>query len=99
MANHTLLVCMCFIEFSLINSISLSVAYASHVELPDGYYSLMSEVEERGSNAELHFVEVNQDTEEPQTSVAHEGKHQSVNLSLFEIMQLPMYVCAFTFKS
>jgi hypothetical protein len=55
--------------------------------------------EEGGVDVELQFVEVNQYIEEPQASVADEGKHQSINLSVFEIMQLSMYVCAFTFGS
>jgi hypothetical protein len=49
------------------------------------------EVEDGGSDGELHFVKVNQDTEEPQASVANEGKHRSIELSIFEIMQLSMY--------
>jgi hypothetical protein len=56
---------MCCIAFCLINSTPLNVAYASCVELPDGNYSLVVEVEEGGSDGELHCVEVNQDTEEP----------------------------------
>jgi hypothetical protein len=56
-------------------------------------------VEEGGSDAELHFVEVNQDIKEPQASVADEGKHRGINLCIFEIMQLSVYVCAFTFRS
>jgi hypothetical protein len=83
----------------LIKSTPLKVAYASRVELPDGNYSLMPEVEEGGFDRELNFVVVNQDTEEPQASIADKGKHQSINLSIFEIMQLSMYVCAFTFRS
>jgi hypothetical protein len=41
------------------------------------------EAEEGGVNAELQYVEVNQDPEEPQANVADEGKHQSINLSIF----------------
>jgi hypothetical protein len=39
--------------------------------------------EEGGADTELHYVEVNQDTEEPYANVADEGKHQSINLSIF----------------
>jgi hypothetical protein len=35
----------------------------------------MPAIEEEGSDGELHFVEVNQDTEDPQASVADKGKH------------------------
>jgi hypothetical protein len=87
------------IAFCLIKSTPLNVAYASRVELPDGNYSLVPEVEEGGSDGNLHFVEVNHHIEEPQASVADEGKHRSINLSVFEIMQLYMNVCAFTFRS
>jgi hypothetical protein len=90
---------MCCIAICLINSTPLNVAYAFRVELPDGNYSLVPEVEEEGSDGELHFAEVNHDTKEIQASVADEGKHRSINLSVFEIMQLSMYVCAFTFWS
>jgi hypothetical protein len=59
----------------------------------------MPEVDEGGADAELQFMGVNQDTEEPQASVADEGKHRSINLSIFlEIMQLLMNVCAFMFE-
>jgi hypothetical protein len=47
------------IAFCLINFTPLNVAYASRVELPDGNYSLVPEVEEGGSDGELHCVEVN----------------------------------------
>jgi hypothetical protein len=40
------------------------------------------EAKERGADAKLHLVEENQDIEEPQASVADEGKHQSINLRL-----------------
>jgi hypothetical protein len=41
------------------------------------------EAEEGGADTELQYVEVNQDTKEPQASIADEGKHQSINLSIF----------------
>jgi hypothetical protein len=55
---------MCCIALYLIKSTPLNVAYAFCVELPDGNYSLVPEDEEGGFDGELHFVEVNQDTEE-----------------------------------
>jgi hypothetical protein len=90
---------MCCIELCLSNSTPLNLAYASRVELPNGNYLLVLETEEGGVDVELQFVEVNQDIEEPKASVADEGKHRSINLSVFGIMQLSMYVCAFTFGS
>jgi hypothetical protein len=44
------------------------------VELPDGNYSLVPEAEEGGAEAELQYVEVIEDTEDPQANPADEGK-------------------------
>jgi hypothetical protein len=41
------------------------------------------EVEEGGANAELHYVEVIEDTEDPQANLADEGKPLCINLSMF----------------
>jgi hypothetical protein len=43
MANHAPHVCMCCMALCLINSTPLCLAYASHVELPDGNYFLVPE--------------------------------------------------------
>jgi hypothetical protein len=80
-------------------STKINVAYASCVELHDGKYLPVPEVDEGGSDGKLHFVDVNQDTEEPQASVANEDKHRNINLCIFKIMQPYMYVCAFTSRS
>ena len=52
------------------------------VELPDGSYTLVSEVGEEGADGDVHHVEVNQDldqsSEEPKASFADEGKHQII---------------------
>jgi hypothetical protein len=42
------------------------------------------EAEEGGADAELQYVEVIQDTEEPHANFADEGKPQCINLSVFE---------------
>jgi hypothetical protein len=84
---------MCCIALRLIISTPLNLAYASYVELLDGNYSLVPEAEEGGVDAELQFVEMNQGTEEPQGSVADEGKHRSINLSIFRTYEwLCIYV-------
>jgi hypothetical protein len=43
----------------------------------------MPKAEERGADVELQYVEVNEDTEEPQANFADEGKPQCINLSVF----------------
>jgi hypothetical protein len=43
----------------------------------------VSEAEEGGADTEVQYVEVNQDTDEAQASVADKGKHRSINLSIF----------------
>jgi hypothetical protein len=58
------------------------------------------EVEEGGADVELQYVEVNEDTEEPQSNFVDEGKPRFINLKYFcKFMQLPMDVCAFTLRS
>jgi hypothetical protein len=39
--------------------------------------------EKGGADVELQYVEVNEDTEEPQASIADEGKPRCINLSVF----------------
>jgi hypothetical protein len=59
---------------------------AFRVELPDGNYSLVSEAEEGGADAELQCVEVSEDTEDPQANPADKGKPQCIKPSVFEIL-------------
>jgi hypothetical protein len=59
------------------------------------------EVEEGGAEAELQYVEVIEDTKDPQANPADEGKPRC-NLThyFFKIlMPLSMDDCAFTFRS
>jgi hypothetical protein len=44
------------------------------------------EVEEGGADAELQYVEVIEDTEDPQASCANEGKPRCINPSVFELL-------------
>jgi hypothetical protein len=44
------------------------------------------EAEEGGADAELQYVEVNEDTEDPQANCVDEGKPRCINLSVFEIL-------------
>jgi hypothetical protein len=44
------------------------------------------EAEEGGADADLQYVEVSEDTEDPQTNYADEGKPQCINLSVFELL-------------
>jgi hypothetical protein len=44
------------------------------------------EAEEGGADAELHYMEVSEDTEDPQANCADEGKPRCINLSVFEIL-------------
>ena len=46
----------------------------------------MPEAEEGGADAELRYMEVIDDTEDPQANPADEGKPQCINLSVFEIL-------------
>jgi hypothetical protein len=41
------------------------------------------EVKEGGTDAKLQYVEVNEDTEEPQANFVDEGKPPCINLSVF----------------
>jgi hypothetical protein len=50
---------------------------AFRVNLPDGDYSLVPESEEGGADASLQYVEVLDDTEGAQASIADEGKPRS----------------------
>jgi hypothetical protein len=45
---------------------------------------LVPEAEEGGAIAELQFVEVSEDTEDPQANCANEGKPRCINLCVFE---------------
>jgi hypothetical protein len=47
---------------------------AFRVELPDGNYALVPEVEEGEAEAELQYVEVIEDIEGTQANLANEGK-------------------------
>jgi hypothetical protein len=42
------------------------------------------EAEEGGADAELQYVEVSEDTEDPQANCADEGKPRCIKLSVFE---------------
>jgi hypothetical protein len=44
------------------------------------------EAEERGADMELQYMEVSEDTEDPQANCANEGKPRCINLSIFEIL-------------
>jgi hypothetical protein len=44
------------------------------------------EVEEEGANAELQYVEVSEDTEDPQANCADEGKPRCINPSVFKLL-------------
>jgi hypothetical protein len=44
------------------------------------------EAEERGADMELQYMEVSEDTEDPQANCANEGKPRWINLSVFEIL-------------
>jgi hypothetical protein len=41
------------------------------------------EAEEGGADVELQYVEVSEDTEDPQANFADEGKPRCINLSIF----------------
>jgi hypothetical protein len=58
------------------------------------------EAEEGGADAELQYMEVVDDTEDPQANPADEGKPRCTNLSVFwNHMQLSVDDCAFMFRS
>jgi hypothetical protein len=46
----------------------------------------MPEAKEGGADAELQYVEVIEDTEDPQANCADEGKPRCINLSVFELL-------------
>jgi hypothetical protein len=46
----------------------------------------VSEAEEGGADAELQYVEVIDETEDPQANPINEGKPRCINLSVFEIL-------------
>jgi hypothetical protein len=46
----------------------------------------MPEAKEGGADAELQYVEVIEDTEDPQANCADEGKTRCINLSVFELL-------------
>jgi hypothetical protein len=52
------------------------------------------EAEEGGDDAELQYVEVIEDTEDPQANYAYEGKPRCINPSVFELLgnYLSMFV-------
>ena len=49
------------------------------VDLPDSNYALVPEAEEGGADAELQYVEVIEDTEDPQANPVDEGKPRCIN--------------------
>jgi hypothetical protein len=57
---------------------------AFRVELPDGNYAFMPEVEEGVAEAELQHVEVIEDTEGTQANPVDEGKPRCINLSVLK---------------
>jgi hypothetical protein len=44
----------------------------------------MPEVEEGGADTELQYMEVSEDTEDPQANCADEGKPRCIDLYVFE---------------
>jgi hypothetical protein len=46
----------------------------------------MPKAKEGGADAELQYVEVIEDTEDPQANCADEGKPRCINLSVFELL-------------
>jgi hypothetical protein len=46
----------------------------------------MPEAEEGGADAELQYVEVREDTEDPQANYADEGKPRCINPSVFKLL-------------
>jgi hypothetical protein len=59
----------------------------------------MPKAEEGGADAELQYVEVIEDTEDPQANPADEGKPRCINLIVLKFLQLSLNDCAFTFRS
>jgi hypothetical protein len=60
----------------------------------------MPEAEEGGADVELQYMEVSEDTKDPQANCAYESKPRCINLCVFwTLMQLSMDHCAFTFRS
>jgi hypothetical protein len=46
----------------------------------------VQEAEEGGADVELQYVEVSEDTEDPQANYANEGKPRCINPSVFELL-------------
>jgi hypothetical protein len=46
----------------------------------------VTEAEEGGADAELQYVEVTEDTKEPQANTADEGKPRCINPSVFKLL-------------
>jgi hypothetical protein len=46
----------------------------------------MPKAKEGGADAKLQYVEVIEDTEDPQANCADEGKPRCINLSVFELL-------------
>jgi hypothetical protein len=59
----------------------------------------MPKAEEGGADAELQYVEVIKDTEDPQANPADEGKPRCINLIVLKFLQLSLNDCAFMFRS
>jgi hypothetical protein len=59
---------------------------AFRVELPDRNYDLVPEVEEGGADTKLQYVEVSEDTEDPQANPVDEGKPRCINPSVFKFL-------------
>jgi hypothetical protein len=51
----------------------------------------MPEAEEGGADAEMQCVEVSEDTEDPQSNYADEGKPQCINPSFFKNSYATIY--------
>jgi hypothetical protein len=71
------------------------------VDLSDGSYTLVLEGGDEGVDGELQYVEVAQGLDQspkgPRPTLPAKASPRSLTL-LFKIMQLPCYVCAFTFQ-
>jgi hypothetical protein len=59
----------------------------------------MPEAEAGGAEAELQYVDVIEDTKDPQANPADEGKPRFINLSVLKYYATTMDDCAFTFRS
>jgi hypothetical protein len=53
----------------------------------------MPKTEERGADAELQYMEVSEDTKDPQANCANEGKTQCINLYVFLKSYITIYGC------